>query len=118
LAASDRWRGLADLCSTTVRDTLGLTATYTPTATGVPVSIKAPYDGAFEELVLLDGVPDSQTKPVFDIMLDDLLAYPELGDVIELTQIGDGASTRYVVRDVQPGGQGTAKLMLSQETAP
>jgi hypothetical protein len=118
LAASDRWRGLADLCSTTVRDTLGLTATYTPIATGIPSSIKAPYDGAYEELVLLDGVPDSQTGPVWDVMLEDLPAYPAQGDVVELTQIGDGASTRYVVRDIRPGGQGTAKLFMTQETAP
>ncbi len=116
---ADRWRTYANLCSETVRGALGLTATYTPISTGVAVPlIKAPFDGAYEELVLLDGVPDSTTRPVWDAILADLPAYPELGDVVELTPVGDAAATRFIVQDIQPGGQGTAKLFLTVETAP
>ena len=119
MVTADRWRGLADLCTTRVRDALGLTATYTPAATGIPQPlVKAPYDGAYAELVLQNGVPDSVTRQVWDVRLLDLPAYPALGDKVELTPVGQTTSIVLVVQDIQPGGQGTVKLFMALETAP
>ena len=118
MAVSDRWRTYAGLCSTRVRDALGLTAAYTDTSTGTTYPLeKAPFDEAHEEIIITDGVPDSVRQPVWDVILSDLPVYPALGDVVELTPVG-GVSTRYVVQDIQPGGQGTAKLFMTLETAP
>jgi hypothetical protein len=118
VVVADRWRGLADLCTKTVRGAIGLTATYTPAATGIPQSIKAPFSEAYFELILEDAqASDTMRETNFDVRLEDLSAAPALGDTIEISRIGEAAAVTLVVQDIRRGGQGTAKLVLSAETA-
>jgi len=118
MAAVDPWRGLADQATRTVRDTIGLQCVYTPVATGIPATIRAPFDDAFQELILEGGIPDTVERTVLDVRLEDLPAFPEPGDTVEIVRMGESGAIVFLVEDVQRGGQGTVDLILTQETAP
>jgi len=118
MAAVDPWRGLADQATRTVRDVLGISATYTPVATGIPMDIRAPFDDAYVELILEGGIPDTVERTVLDVRMEDLPGFPEPGDRIELTRMGETAPIAFIVEDVERGGQGTVDLILTLETAP
>jgi len=106
------WNAYADMCTRGVRDHIGIEATYTPTATGVPVPLRAPFDDPYFSMVLQGGQPMSVEAPAIDVRLADLPLPPEQGDVVVLSRPGVGQAT-FRVEDARPGGQGTSKLFLS-----
>jgi hypothetical protein len=65
------------------------------------------FDEAYSELVVIDGVPVTQTMPVLGIRLGDFLEEPKQDDKL----IARGRV--YKVREMRPDGHGGAKLMLN-----
>jgi hypothetical protein len=91
---------LAAAANRAVRQTFGETATVAGT------SCRAVFDQAHQLVELSGDVPVTTTRPVLDVVLADLPAVPTIGAAV----IVDG--TTYEIRDVQPDGQGMAKLTL------
>lgn len=107
--------GIADLVTVEIRDIFGATGTYTRHATSETFPLTAPFDDPYFEMVLLDGVPVSNAAPAYDVRLADLQgAAPAQGDTITVRSPSTWAEATFRVEDIRRGGQGTAKLMLSQ----
>lgn len=100
------WPGLANLCNLAVRNTFGETVTYTPISGAGSFPLVAPFDQAFAVVELQAGVPVTSVRPVLDVRLADLPALPEQGDTYTRA-----SGAEYEVVEVQPGGNGTAKLI-------
>lgn len=105
------WPGLADLCNLATRRTFGEALTYTPDG-GQAVALVAPFDEAFAIVEMRGEVPVASTAPAIDVRLADLAAEPAQGDTVRRTSTGK----LYEVATVQPGGNGTARLVLLQVT--
>jgi hypothetical protein len=101
------WEDLADLANVAVRDAFGEEVVYTPVG-GSPVALTAPFDAAHEVLEVGGEVPVSTVRPVLDVRLADLPAAPQKKDEVRVRGVD------YVVDIVQPGGHGTAKLVLTR----
>ena len=102
------WDRLADLANLATRRTVGEPLTYTPFATGTPVAIVAPFDEAFAIVDLQGDVPVQSTAPAIDVRLADLALAPACEDRVRRASTGK----LYEVITVQPGGAGTARLVL------
>jgi hypothetical protein len=101
------WAALADRVNVAARDVFAEAVTYTP-AGGSAVALNTPFDAAWEEVVIQDGVPVSAVAPMLSVRLADLPAAPRQGD----TFTARGAS--YRVKVVKPDGHGWAKLTAQQ----
>jgi hypothetical protein len=97
------WTAVRDLPIVAARDHFGQATVYTPALTGVPASIEAPFDAAYEEVIVEDGVPITAQRPMLDLRLADLAARPLAGDTYTV------AGQTYEVTDVQYDGHGSAK---------
>jgi hypothetical protein len=71
-----------------------------------PVTLRAVFDEAHEQIDTSGGVPINTTNPICDVRRGDLPWQPDQGD----TLIVDGKA--YTVVDVQPDGAGTDRLIL------
>lgn len=88
-----------------LKSTFGQAMTYTAPG-GEAQSVRAVFDAA-HQVVNLDGeVPVSGTQPVLDVWLADLDPTPVRNGIVVV------AGTSYRVSDVQPDGNGWAKLIL------
>lgn len=98
------WPDIADRAIKATRDVFGLAVTYTPTSTGVGVSIVAPFDEAAQVVEMSGDIPVSATRPMLGVRLADLALMPVRGDRFTV----DGTS--YEVTDVRRDGQGAASV--------
>ena len=101
------WPAFADLVNVATRDTFGEPATYAPQGGAAPVSLTA----VFEENALVVstelGVLIRSGRPGIGVVLADIPVPPRRGDQVTIR------STAYKVQDVDPDGQGGAKLLLN-----
>lgn len=101
------WADLADVVNVAARDVFGEAVTYTPSG-GAALALATPFDAAYEEVVVEDGVPVATTNPVLSVRLADLPTAPRKGDTF--TVRGKG----YKVKVVKPDGHGWARLTASE----
>lgn len=99
------WSELADLTLTATRDILGETAIFTPSVTGVPEAVEGIFQRPGLELNA-DGTPFRSSGPALGVRLADLSVLPVQGDAVTVRSVD------YEVADVDPDGQGGAKLIL------
>jgi hypothetical protein len=92
--------GLASVANVACRQTFGETATV------AGETCRAIFDQQYQSIELAGEVPITTTRPVLDVVLDDLTDTPEQGDTVVVN------SVTYQVADVQTDGQGGAKLFL------
>jgi hypothetical protein len=101
------WLELADLAIEATRNVFGVEAVITPAATGIAETLTVIHDSSHTELTFAEHL-QSASRPMIDIRLNDLTVTPLQGDVV----VVDG--TGYAITDVQPDGQGAAKLFLAE----
>ncbi len=82
---------------------------YHPTDGGAAVTVRACFRSAHKALDLDTGSTVNSTDPLCDVLLADLPELPRAG-VSAVTARG----TRYVVREIQPDGEGMALLALQR----
>ena len=97
---------LAGLALGSCLDVLGRPVEYRP-AGGAAFVARGIFTAAHEVVRLMDGdAPVSSTAPVLGVRLADFAAPPEAGDVVVV------GGREYRVEDVQPDGEGGARLVL------
>lgn len=98
------WR-LADLALTATRVAFGETLTWTPASTGVPESITAPFDDAWEDAELFDP-GEIVTVPMVGLRKGDLSVAPAQGDTV----VARGVT--YEVTELRDDGHGGTMAIL------
>lgn len=106
------WDDMADVVNVAVRNTFGQAVTYTPQSTGVPESIVAPFDNAYDDVQIEGGTTQVATRPVLELRLADLSVAPAADDAVTV----DGVD--YEVTEVRLGGNGDAKAFLVEVASP
>lgn len=73
-------------------------------------------EGYSEQSPISEGPPIDTTEPVLGVQYSAFAPYgvePLQGDVLSTVNSVSGVTERFVVKDVQPDGQGTAYLLLN-----
>ncbi len=99
------WPDLADDVLKTALAEFGQPTTYTPRG-GVAFPLTGIFDAAYQLVSLGGDVEIDAVGPVLGVRLADFATPPAHGDGVVI------AGTSYVVRSVQPDGQGGARLVL------
>jgi hypothetical protein len=84
---------------------------YMPAAPGAAAFdlVDAVFDREFQEIVMIDEVPNATMRPVLGVRLALFAAPPVQNDKVFIPSVG----VTYIVREVRPDGHGWAKLMLN-----
>lgn len=100
------WEASTQAINSLVRDTFGVTATYTPTV-GPPVQIKGVFTKEFISVKVGDVIGNSSVHPMLAIKLSDLALKPARGDKATIN------GTNYLIIESQEDGGGGSNLILN-----
>ncbi len=100
-----QWDRLTDMTNRMVTKTFGRAVVYTPSGGG-PLTTRAVFDAAHQQIELDDGIAHNTTRPVLHVRLADLDTAPRKDDRVEVQDV------TYAVTEVHPDGRGGATLYL------
>lgn len=99
------WTDFAERIQNAGQQKLGEPVTYTPHL-GTPESITGIFTGAAVRVELEGDTAVESSRPVLSVHLDDLAVAPVRGGGIVVR------GTSYLIREIQPDGEGDADLVL------
>jgi len=103
------WDTITERTARALQPVFGRSVTYYPITADPYTFVAIAFDEVFQSVEMAQAqVQVASRNPVLDVYLDDMSTEPEEGDELVV------ASKRYQVDEIQPSGNGDAKLILSR----